>query len=64
MTERQKEICRRLANDETRKEIAHCLHISVNGVEYHLRAIRAILGVRTLPGIVGKFLATSLSTTS
>lgn len=45
--ERRIEICRRLADGETIKEIAWCMKISVKSVQYHLAVIRRQTGART-----------------
>lgn len=54
MTERQTEICVRLCNDETLKEIAYCLGISRRGLNYHIREIKNFYKVRNIWGITAK----------
>lgn len=52
LTERQREILRRLAQGKRAKEIAFDLKLSVKTVEAHRSQIMQRLGIRDLPGLV------------
>jgi DNA-binding NarL/FixJ family response regulator len=56
LSDRETEILQKLADGETRKEIAASVHVAVTTVDYHLRAIYVKLHVHSTAGAVGKAL--------
>lgn len=56
LNEREVDILKKLADGETRKEIAAGLFVAVTTVDYHLRSIYVKLQVHSIGGAVGKAL--------
>ncbi|MDZ8117081.1 response regulator transcription factor [Pontiella agarivorans] len=54
LSERETEILRLLADGESRKKVAHKLHIAVATVDYHLRSVYEKLQVHSTAGAIGE----------